>query len=201
MKYLNYAIYAFIAIAVVAGVANLLIGTGSDPAAGPNGQEPVACTMDAKQCPDGSFVGREGPDCEFAACPPLPEVPDDVQDHIDSKSEFVTLAKPVPNATVTSPLAVSGEARGTWFFEGDFPLVLTDWDGRIIGESFASADGSWMTESFVPFAGSLEFENPCDPAMPVSCQGSPILQKANPSGLPENDNALEIPVRFANPAE
>lgn len=26
------------------------------------------CTMEAKQCPDGSFVGRQGPDCEFAKC-------------------------------------------------------------------------------------------------------------------------------------
>jgi hypothetical protein len=30
---------------------------------------PVACTMDAKICPDGSAVGRTGPNCEFAACP------------------------------------------------------------------------------------------------------------------------------------
>jgi hypothetical protein len=29
----------------------------------------VACTMEAKICPDGSAVGREGPSCEFAACP------------------------------------------------------------------------------------------------------------------------------------
>lgn len=28
-----------------------------------------ACTQDAKQCPDGSYVGRVGPRCEFAACP------------------------------------------------------------------------------------------------------------------------------------
>ena len=27
------------------------------------------CTMDAKICPDGSTVGRQGPNCEFAACP------------------------------------------------------------------------------------------------------------------------------------
>ena len=27
------------------------------------------CTMDAKVCPDGSSVGRVGPNCEFAACP------------------------------------------------------------------------------------------------------------------------------------
>lgn len=30
---------------------------------------PVACTMEAKQCPDGSFVGRQGPNCAFAPCP------------------------------------------------------------------------------------------------------------------------------------
>lgn len=28
-----------------------------------------ACTLDAKICPDGSSVGRTGPNCEFAPCP------------------------------------------------------------------------------------------------------------------------------------
>ena len=27
------------------------------------------CTMDAKICPDGTGVGRTGPNCEFAPCP------------------------------------------------------------------------------------------------------------------------------------
>ncbi len=31
--------------------------------------EPVACTMEAKTCPDGSYVGRTGPNCEFSPCP------------------------------------------------------------------------------------------------------------------------------------
>lgn len=30
--------------------------------------ELVACTADAMQCPDGSYVGRSGPSCEFI-CP------------------------------------------------------------------------------------------------------------------------------------
>lgn len=30
--------------------------------------ETVFCTMDAMECPDGSYVGRVAPDCEFAAC-------------------------------------------------------------------------------------------------------------------------------------
>jgi len=29
----------------------------------------IACTMEALQCPDGSYVGRTGPDCQFASCP------------------------------------------------------------------------------------------------------------------------------------
>jgi len=29
----------------------------------------VACTMEAMVCPDGSFAGRTGPDCEFEPCP------------------------------------------------------------------------------------------------------------------------------------
>lgn len=30
--------------------------------------EEVACTLDAKLCPDGSYVGRMPPSCEFATC-------------------------------------------------------------------------------------------------------------------------------------
>ena len=32
-------------------------------------QGQVACTQEAKQCSDGSYVGRTGPNCEFTACP------------------------------------------------------------------------------------------------------------------------------------
>ena len=32
-------------------------------------QGQTACTKEAKQCPDGSYVGRTGPNCEFATCP------------------------------------------------------------------------------------------------------------------------------------
>ena len=31
--------------------------------------EMVACTMEARECPDGSYVGRTGPQCAFAPCP------------------------------------------------------------------------------------------------------------------------------------
>jgi hypothetical protein len=41
----------------------------SKPDNGSTTTEPIFCTMEAKQCPDGSYVGRSGPKCEFAPCP------------------------------------------------------------------------------------------------------------------------------------
>jgi plastocyanin len=35
----------------------------------------VVCTQDAKQCPDGSYVSRIPPNCDFAACPSVPATP------------------------------------------------------------------------------------------------------------------------------
>ncbi len=32
-------------------------------------KDAIVCTMDAKQCPDGSWVSRKPPGCQFAPCP------------------------------------------------------------------------------------------------------------------------------------
>ncbi|MES2088122.1 MAG: carboxypeptidase-like regulatory domain-containing protein [Patescibacteria group bacterium] len=54
-------------ILVVAGAGIFLWQRGSLWQA--TNPEPVMCTMEAKLCPDGSYVGRSGPKCEFAKCP------------------------------------------------------------------------------------------------------------------------------------
>lgn len=109
----------------------------------------------------------------------------------NEKGDLIRLAQPTANGTVESPLTIQGEARGYWFFEATFPIVLTDLDGLIIAEGYAQAQGDWMTESFVPFAAVIDFETPA-----YGERGSLILHKANASGLPEHDDALEIPIRF-----
>jgi len=107
------------------------------------------------------------------------------------KIDLIRIDYPRPNQEIESPLIIKGEARGYWFFEGDFPVVLTDWDGLIIAQAIAQAKGEWMTEDFVQFEAQLEFEKP-----QYNNKGTLILRKDNPSGLPENDDALEIPVIF-----
>lgn len=109
------------------------------------------------------------------------------------KIDLVRLESPRPNETISSPLIIRGEARGTWFFEASFPVTLVNWDGLIIAESFATAQSEWMTTDFVPFEAKIEFE--FDPNT-YSNRGFLILRKDNPSGLPEHDDALEIPIYF-----
>ena len=109
----------------------------------------------------------------------------------DDKANLIRLETPRPNQTVTSPLVIKGEARGYWFFEASFPVFLTNWDGLIIAQGIATAKSEWMTEDFVPFEATLNFT--VDPNV-YSNRGTLILQKDNPSGLPEHDDALEIPV-------
>ncbi|HCC83732.1 TPA: hypothetical protein DEP96_02700 [Candidatus Uhrbacteria bacterium] len=111
--------------------------------------------------------------------------------NVISHLDLIRLTTPLPGDTVRSPLTIKGEARGSWFFEASFPVFLTDWDGRIIGSGIAQAQGDWMTSDFVPFTATITF---VPDAEVYSNRGALILRKDNPSGLPEHDDALEIPV-------
>jgi hypothetical protein len=92
---------------------------------------------------------------------------------------------------IISPLIIKGEARGGWYFEGSFPVVLTDWDGAIIAQGVAQADGEWMTTEFVPFTATLKFAKPS-----YGDRGFLILKNDNPSDLRQYDDSLEIPILF-----
>lgn len=97
---------------------------------------------------------------------------------------------PKPNDVVTSPLVVKGKAKGTWYFEGEFPITL--YYG--VKDSFvninAFALGEWMTEDYVDFEVIINFPVPPDN------DGLLVLSKNNPSDLEESNDSLEIPLRF-----
>jgi hypothetical protein len=129
---------------------------------------------------------------------PVEEVPAEVDVLLEDKTDLIILTTPLPEQVIQSPLLITGEARGNWFFEASFPVTLTNWDGLIIAEGYATAEGEWMTEDFVPFTATIDFENPYQTEqLDFMKRGTLILQKNNPSGLPEHDDALEITVFFA----
>lgn len=95
-------------------------------------------------------------------------------------------------AKVSSPLVLSGSARGTWYFEASFPIEIKDANGNTIGQGYAEAQGEWMTENFVQFKSvPITFA-----AQPAGSKGTIVFMKDNPSALPENDMSLEVPVTF-----
>ncbi len=105
-------------------------------------------------------------------------------------SGFIRVEQPLPNEDIQSPLTIKGQARGYWYFEGSFPVTLMDKDGKTLATGIAEARGKWMTEDFVPFQLTLEYDSPGDE------RGHLIFQKANPSGMPENDREFRLPVIF-----
>jgi hypothetical protein len=107
------------------------------------------------------------------------------------RSNLISLDSPLPGVIIASPLTITGWARGTWFFEGDFPIILEDGQGKNIAVSYATAQGEWMTTDFVEFKGVLEFINSSS-----GQRGTLILKKDNPTGQIKFDDALRIPVNF-----
>ena len=113
-------------------------------------------------------------------------------DNAIEKQDLIRATTPQPGSQITSPLTVSGEARGTWYFEASFPIEIQDAQGNVIGQGYAQAQGEWMTTDFVAFQSiPITFT-----AEPTGSAGTLVLKKDNPSGLPENEDQLLIPVVF-----
>lgn len=129
-----------------------------------------------------------GPEAE-APTTPVEGTPDDT---IERAEEDVRLFEPVANQVVTSPLMIRGEAKGAWFFEASFPVYLYDSEGEEIGSAIAMTTEDWMTEDYVYFEATMNFEEP------DTDYGELVLRKDNPSGLPENDDELRINVAFSD---
>jgi len=106
------------------------------------------------------------------------------------KTDLIRIDSPRPNQIIKSPLSITGQARGNWFFEASFPVVLLDDKGATIASGIASAKGNWMTEDFVPFEAKLEF------SAAIEGRGELVLKKDNPSGLSQYDDQLRVPVVF-----
>jgi hypothetical protein len=53
---------------------------------------------------------------------------------------LIYVTSPGPNQEIISPLIIEGKARGTWFFEGDFPVLLSDENGNILASGPATTD-------------------------------------------------------------
>ncbi len=163
MKFsLKAGIPVSLALAVLGG------GCVPGPVPSPSPTEPAVPVAVEPALPEGTYKTRQG--------------------HLDRVRDVALVN--AEDGRVRSPLLIVGEAR-LWYFEATFPIRLLNEAGREIAVGYASADGDWMTEDWVPFTAELSFS-----PQPPGSRGMLVLEKDNPSGLPENDDRVEIPIRF-----
>ncbi len=120
--------------------------------------------------------------------PPVPRQPNVSAPTPAPLHERVSVTSPKPTATVGKKFSVTGKAPGNWFFEASAPVMVRDLEGNKLAQSYVQAQGEWMTTELVDFKGDIEV---------TSAYKGPavlVMMKDNPSGLPENDDSLEIPI-------
>ncbi len=106
-----------------------------------------------------------------------------------SPAAEATILSPAPDSVVTSPLVVTGRADNSWFFEGSLPVKVVDADGNVLAAEPGQAKTDWMTPGIIEFEAHLEFTT-------TARTGFIVVAKDNPSGDPERDAEIKIPVKF-----
>jgi hypothetical protein len=142
---------------------------------------PQECETARFTCNQGEeyFIDTEGCGCQLSS---------DVTPVIIADPKVTS---PTENSKITSPVTITGEAPGVWFFEGQFPVVVTDKNEKELGRGVAKALGDAQTEKPVKFSGTVTFTNP-----DKVDSGFIIFKKDNPSGDPKNDRRYRISVLF-----
>jgi len=111
--------------------------------------------------------------------------------YTNATTDNIVVSTPLPGSTVGSEFTVSGNARGTWYFEASFPVKVLGANGQELVQLPAQATEDWMTENFVPFSVKVTVPN-------YSGAATLVLHKDNPSGEAKFDASVSIPIVIAS---
>jgi len=100
----------------------------------------------------------------------------------------IVVTYPQANASVPKKFTVTGKAPGNWFNEAQAPAMVQDENGDKVGIGQMQAKGDWMTTDLVNFTADITIDQA------YSGPATLVLLKDNESGLPQNDDSLEIPI-------
>ena len=114
----------------------------------------------------------------------------ETSEKVKSAFSMIHIDNPAPNALIKSPVTIKGEAVGYWYNEGSFVVKAYGAKDELLGQAVAEAKGQWMTEDFVPFEATLKFD------VGSGQKGKLVFERANPSGLSENDQQYVLPVQY-----
>ena len=106
---------------------------------------------------------------------------------LGNKADLVSFSI-LPGSKVHGLMSYRGVVKGAYFFEANIVINILDLNKKVLKASNAHATGDWMTEEPVAFEGNIDFSGL--PKGPAYLE----IHNDNPSGLPENDKSILIPI-------
>lgn len=126
---------------------------------------PMACTQEAKLCPDGSYVGRTGADCQFAACP----------------ASTATATPPEPVTPPIVPPTKSGAINGYIHMGPVCPVQRIPPDPNCTDKPYTKAAVSVISSNGKQYQTQSDSAGKFNLSVPV---GSYTVKVASPNSLP-----------------
>lgn len=106
----------------------------------------------------------------------------------NASADKIVIDTPTPGAVTGKTFSIKGKARGNWYSEAVFPVLVLDMSGKTLTQVQAHADGEWMTEALSPWTANV--------TVPDSYTGAAtiVVTNDNPSGDPSRDASASFPI-------
>lgn len=105
---------------------------------------PVACTMEAKLCPDGRYVARTGPNCEFTACPEIKSLMTEAEARVIAEKSCVKGGEVLGTGTYNS-------STQTWWYDANLNATRPGCNPAcVVSEQTKTAEINWRCTGLIP---------------------------------------------------
>jgi len=129
------------------------------------------------------FLNKKAPKIE-----PISTIPDIIQPEIMGNKDDLVFFSITSGSEVSGLIDAYGIIKSDYFFEGNLPISVLDANKNILRMTNGAATTDWMTIEPVSFKTSLDLTGL--PFGPAYIQ----IHNDNPSGLPENDKFILVPI-------
>jgi hypothetical protein len=97
----------------------------------------VVCTEEAKLCPDGSYVARTGPHCEFASCPSVNSLLTEPQARVIAEKSCIKGGEALAGGTYNS-------MTKTWWYDANLNSIHEGCNPAcVVDEKTQTAEINW----------------------------------------------------------
>ncbi len=151
-------------IIVFAVVVLLIIGLGIyklNSTTNNNNNNHLACTEEAMLCPDGSYVGRTGPNCEFALCPKINSLLS------ETKARAIAEKSCIKGGEALSSGTYNPNSK-TWWFDANLNATRPGCNPAcVVSEETNTAEINWRCTGLLPLDSGVEGIVTLGPTCPV----------------------------------